>query len=279
MTQALENTPSLWRMQIPRLATGGHKYQRGQVLVRGGAVLTGAARLAARAAQRIGAGLVTIVAPTQAWPIYAAALESIMVRPCDTAEDWQVLLDQLKPAALVIGPGLGVSDVAREETLEVVAARKPVVLDADVSSNFAHDPRDLFANLHPYCVLTPHEGEFARLFGAVVDMNLDRLTRAVAASRLCGAVIVLKGHETIIATPDAQPILNRHAPPTLATAGSGDVLAGLIAGLIAQGMEPRLAAACAVWMHGDAAYRFGPGLIAEDIIAKIPEVLGGLAAL
>jgi NAD(P)H-hydrate epimerase len=265
-----ENTPALWRDAFPHPNHTSHKYSRGTALIRGGSLMTGATRLAARAAQRMGAGLVTLAAPMSALPIYAEALESVIVRPCDTLPEWQALIDDAHHPALLIGPGLGVGQAARDETLAALSAHRPTVIDADALTSFADQPDLLFAHLHPACILTPHEGEFTRLFGESAD---DKISRARAAAVRAGCILLLKGAETIIAAPDGQTVINRNAPPWLATAGSGDTLAGMILGLIAQKMPSFEAACAAAWMHGHAATLHGPGLIAEDIVATIPAVL------
>ncbi len=267
--QPCGNAPELWRKLFPFPDAQSHKYSRGTALIRGGAVMTGAARLAARAAQRVGAGLVTLAAPSPALAIYARALESVIVRPCDTAQEWQALIDDARLPALLIGPGLGLGALQKAEVLRALAAKRPIVLDADALSNFADTPDALFEQTHKMCVLTPHEGEFARLFRQTEE---DKPTRAFAAAKRAGCVVLLKGAETVIASGDGI-VVNHNAPPWLATAGSGDVLAGLILGLVAQKMPVFWAAAAAAWMHGRIAALHGPGLIAEDIVEGIPAVL------
>ena len=264
-----ENSPALWRERMPQLETSGNKFSRGHALVSGGFPTTGAARMAARAAARAGAGLTTVAVPEIAWPVYAAALTSIMVKPIARAEDFARLLDDTRYSALLIGPGAGISAATRERALAMLATARPVLLDADAISVFAPHPPDLFDAIVGPCVLTPHDGEFARLFAT----DGDKLTRARAAARSSGAIVVLKGSDTVIVAPDCRAIINANAPPTLATAGSGDVLGGIILGLLAQGMEPFLAAAAGVWLHGAAATDFGPGLLAEDLPDLLPAVL------
>jgi NAD(P)H-hydrate epimerase len=264
-----ENSPALWRERMPRLGTSGNKFSRGHALLSGGFPTTGAARLAARAAARAGAGLTTVAVPEVAWPVYAAALTSIMVKPMARAEDFARLLDDTRHSALLIGPGAGISTATRERALAMLATGRPTLLDADALSVFAGHPAELFDAIRGPCVLTPHDGEFARLF----PTDGDKLTRARAAARASGAIVVLKGSDTVIVAPDGRAILNANAPPTLATAGSGDVLGGIILGLLAQGMDPFLAAAAGVWMHGAAAAAFGPGLLAEDLPDLLPGVL------
>jgi NAD(P)H-hydrate epimerase len=270
-----ENMPDLWRTKLPQLQATGNKYSRGHALLYGGYPMTGAARLAARAAARCGAGLTTIAVPAQAFAIYASSLTGIIARPLEQDEDFSRLLEDRRYSAFLIGPGAGVGDETRARALAMLATRKPVVLDADAISVFASRPDDLFQAIHGPCVITPHEGEFSRIF----DAAGDKLTRARRAARRSGAVVVLKGADTVVAAPDGRAVINSNAPPTLATAGSGDVLGGIILGLLTQGMDAFPAAAAAVWMHGDAACEFGPGLLAEDLPELLPSVLRRLQQL
>lgn len=271
---AWQNAPALWRNRLPAAAASGNKYTRGHALLYGGYPMTGAARMAARAAARIGCGLTTLATPEVAWPIYAAALTSIMVQPLAHADELTPLLADRRYSAFLVGPGAGVNAVTRQHALSMLAAAKPVVLDADAISVFAEQPEELIAAIRGPLVMTPHEGEFKRLF----HLAGDKLQRARGAAQRSGAIIVLKGADTVVAAPDGRAVINANAPATLATAGSGDVLGGLILGLLAQGMEAFLAAAAAVWIHGDAASAFGPGLIAEDLPDLIPGTLRKLAA-
>jgi hydroxyethylthiazole kinase-like uncharacterized protein yjeF len=264
-----ENDPALWLAQLPRPHPSINKYTRGHALLYGGYPMTGASRMAARAAARIGAGLTTIAVPEVAFAIYAAALTSIMVQPLKHADDLARLLSDHRYTAFSIGPGAGVNAATRARALAMLATATPVLLDADAISVFAQSPDELFHAIRGPCVMTPHDGEFERIF----DTAGDKLTRARRAARRSGAVIVLKGPDTVIAAPDGRAIINSNAPPTLATAGSGDVLGGLILGLLAQGMDAFPAAAAAVWMHGAAASDFGPGLLAEDLPDLVPAVL------
>ena len=264
-----ENDPGLWASELPRPGHGGNKYTRGHALIAGGYPMTGAARMAARAAARAGAGLTTIAVPDVALPVYASALTSIMVLPLAAPGDFERLLGDRRLSAFLIGPGAGVGEQTRSRALAALATGRPTLLDADAITAFQDDPVSLDRAIVGPCVLTPHDGEFARLF----DPSGDKLTRARAAARRSGAIIVLKGSDTVITAPDGRAIVNANAPATLATAGSGDVLSGIALGLLAQGMEPFLAAAAAVWMHGAAAAEFGPGLIAEDLPELLPAVL------
>jgi NAD(P)H-hydrate epimerase len=264
-----ENDPGLWLANLPRLQASGNKYNRGHALLSGGYPVTGAARMAARAAARVGAGLTTIAVPEKAFVIYAAALASIMVQPLFQDGDFARLLSDRRYTAFAIGPGAGVDDTTRRRALAMLATRKPVLLDADAISVFADRTDELIRAINGPCVITPHDGEFKRIF----DAAGDKLSRARGAARRSGAIIVLKGRDTVIAAPDGRAIINSNAPATLATAGSGDVLTGLILGLLAQGMEAVPAAAAGVWMHGAAASDFGLGLLAEDLPDLLPAVL------
>lgn len=271
---ALSNDPSLWLAELPGPLDTSNKYTRGHALIFGGYPMTGAARLAARAAARSGAGLTTVAVPEVAFPIYAAALTSIMVRPLSAPPDFLNLLEDQRFSALLIGPGAGLGEETRAHVQGLLHSNRPVVLDADALTSFADDPNTLFKAITGDCVMTPHDGEFQRLF----EVGGDKVTRARRAARLSGAVLILKGRETVIAAPDGRAIINSNAPATLATAGSGDVLSGIVLGLLAQGMAPFMAAAAAVWLHGAAATQFGPGLIAEDLPDLLPGVFRRLYA-
>ncbi|KAF0116426.1 MAG: YjeF family protein [Rhodospirillaceae bacterium] len=262
------NGPGLWSLPQPRPT--GHKYDRGHVLAVGGAVLTGATRLAVRAARRVGAGLVTIAAPEPVSSLYAQDAPGVMVAPCAHVRDLAELLADPRRNVVLIGPGAGRGANTRAMVEAVLATGRPCVLDADALTSFAEDPAALFARLHPACVLTPHDGESAALFGV---SGADRLERARHAARVARAVVLLKGGDTVIAAPDGRAAINTNAPPTLATAGAGDVLAGLTVGLLAQGMDAFAAACAAAWLHGAVATRIGPGLLAEDLPEALPDVL------
>lgn len=238
-------------------------------MIIGGYPITGAARLAAQAAARMGAGLTTVAVPAIAFPIYETALTSIMVHALDEINMLEQLLRARRFSALLIGPGAGVDATTRTNVLTMLVTGLPTLLDADALTSFSQYPESLFSAIYKGCVLTPHEGEFIRLF----DVQGSKIQRALDAARQSGAVVVLKGRETIIAAPDGRFINSSNAPPTLATAGSGDVLGGIIAGLLAQGMDSFFAAAAGVWIHGAAAASFGPGLIADDLPGLLPAIL------
>jgi hydroxyethylthiazole kinase-like uncharacterized protein yjeF len=322
-----ENGPALWGVRFPVPAAQGHKYSRGHaVVVSGGRAHTGAARLAAMAALRGGAGLVTMATPRDALDINAAASLAVMVRPADTAAELAGMLSDARFNAVAIGPGAGIGEHTREMALTILDGPRGAVLDADALTSFADHAEELFAALakNGNAVLTPHSGEFHRLFGRFLEhaslggaslgstslgnMSLrnaslgarearpssqaatapagekspppaSKLDAARAAAAMAGAVVVLKGADTVIAAPDGRAAINANAPPWLATAGSGDVLAGLTAGLLAQGMPAFEAAAAAVWIHGEAANAAGPGMISEDLAPRFGEVYARLFAM
>ncbi|RJG45216.1 NAD(P)H-hydrate dehydratase [Mesorhizobium sp. DCY119] len=284
--RCFESTPALWLDQFPMPATDAYKYSRGHVGVfSGGPSATGAARLAAMAAARAGAGAVTVLSPSLSLSVNASHLTSIMLRKADTLEEVFGFLDARHPEALVYGPGLGPEPGVGNFLLDLLAAAenspKGLVLDADGLTSLASQPEALFAALHragaPHAILTPHEGEFRRLFpGIAGDEKLSKLEKARAAAALSNAGVIYKGPDTVIAAPDGRAAINSNGTPLLATAGSGDVLAGICAGLLAQGMPAFEAACAAVWIHADAAQRFGPGLIAEDLPVALLSVLRNL---
>ncbi len=278
---AFANEPPLWLADLPLPQAGGHKYSRGHaVVVSGGMTSTGAARLAARGALRGGAGLVSLASPPDALAVNAAHLTAIMLLRMDGPPGLAAILADIRRNAVCLGPGLGVGGEARALVAEALASGASVVLDADALTSFADCPEQLFTGIRLWpgrpVVMTPHTGEFGRLFGTVKgDSKLDR---ARQAAEISGAVMVLKGADTVVAAADGRASIAANAPPWLATAGSGDVLAGIIAGLLAQGMPPLEAASAGVWMHGEAGRAAGIGLIAEDLPEALPHVWSALLA-
>ena len=270
-----ENGPARWRYPWPR--ANAHKYDRGHCLaVSGPLYATGAIRLAARAALRAGAGLVSVASPREAILVHAAHLTAIMIKPFAGPKGLADLLTDTRLNSVVIGPGLGVGGETRELVSVVLASGASAVLDADALTSYQGDPDALFARIKHACVLTPHEGEFERIFPNLLAGSAGKVEAVRAAAARAGAVVLLKGNDTVIASPDGMAVINANAPPTLATAGAGDVLAGIVAGLLAQGMEAFAATSCGAWLHGEAAARFGPGLIAEDLPELLPQVLAEL---
>lgn len=273
-----ENNPDLWQDAFPLPRVDGHKFTRGHaVVVSGDIAATGAARLSARAALRGGAGLVTVASPRDALTVNAAALTAVMVRPVDTPDEFAGLIGG-KINACVIGPGAGIGAKTCGFIEAGLAAKRRLVLDADALTSFADAPDRLFdlikADPETQAVLTPHEGEFSRIFsGLSLDIETQsKLDRVAAAARQSGAVVLLKGPDTVVASPDGRAAIAAYAPPWLATAGSGDVLAGLIGAFLAQGVPAYEAACIGVWMHGEAGSEAGPGLIAEDLTEVMPAV-------
>jgi hydroxyethylthiazole kinase-like uncharacterized protein yjeF len=283
--ETFENIPALWRAHFPMPHDAGHKYDRGHAVVASGPFWsTGAARLSARGALRAGAGLVTIASPREALAVNAATNLAVMVRPVDGAGELTQFLSDRRLNAFAIGPGVGVGEGTCELVLAALAGERAVVLDADAITSFSDKPSRLAEALRrrrgKATVLTPHEGEFLRYFGALDEHTKvgSKLDRARLAARLADAIVLLKGPDTVVAAPDGRAAIAANAPPYLATAGAGDVLTGIAAGLLAQGMPAFEAAAAAVWLHGEAALCVGPGLIAEDLPEALPGVYRALLA-
>ncbi|MEZ5787133.1 MAG: NAD(P)H-hydrate dehydratase [Xanthobacteraceae bacterium] len=282
--QTFLNTLALWERCFPMPRMTGHKYSRGHaVIVSGPATTTGAARMAARGALRAGAGLVTIASPRDALAVNAATNLAVMVRPVDGGVELTRFLEDKRFNAVGLGPGLGVGAATCDLVLAALADARAVVLDADALTSFSDDAPRLFAAIKARgpasTILTPHEGEFARLFGALADAEkpaASKLERARRAAQQSGAVLLLKGADTVIADPQGRAAINANAPAWLATAGAGDVLTGFTVGLSAQGMPGFEAACAAVWLHAEVAVALGPGLIAEDLPEGLPKIYRGL---
>ena len=287
MPAAFENAPSLWREALPAFTRGMHKYQRGSLMVLSGDELhTGASRLAALAGLRAGAGAVTLAGSCEALAAQAAHMTEVMLQPVENAPELVDAVSLKHVSAMLIGPAAGVNEVVRDMTLAVLehVRRLPVVLDADVFSIFQAAPETLFAAIAKRrgpVVLTPHEGEFARLFP---DLAYDRegtaskLERVKEAAKRAGCVVLLKGPDTVIADAKGNAVIEAASPPWLATAGAGDVLAGIIGGLLAQKMPALAAASAAAHIHAQAAWRAGPAMTAGDMIALVGDIraeLGG----
>jgi len=281
--KTFENLPALWREHFPMPSEAGHKYDRGHAVVASGpSWSTGAARLAARGALRGGAGLVTIASPREALAVNAPASLAVMVRPIDGAGELTKFLSDRRLNAFAIGPGIGVGEATCELVLAALAGERAVVLDADAITSFSSRPQRLAEALtrrrDQATILTPHEGEFSRYFGELDERTKvgSKLERARVAAQMTGAVILLKGADTVVAAADGRAAIAANAPPYLATAGAGDVLTGMVTGLLAQGMPAFEAAAAAVWLHGEAAVAVGPGLISEDLPEILPRVYRAL---
>jgi ADP-dependent NAD(P)H-hydrate dehydratase / NAD(P)H-hydrate epimerase len=281
--KTFENVPALWRADFPIPHIIGHKYDRGHAIVVSGPVWsTGAARLAARGALRAGAGLVTIASPREALGVNAATNLAVMVRPVDGMSELSAMLADRRLNAIALGPGLGVGEATCALVLAALSGNRAVVLDADAITSFAADPRRLaqalLARAGQATIMTPHEGEFARFFCPLDERTKvgSKLERARLAAQLTGAVVLIKGGDTVVAAPDGQASIAANAPAYLATAGAGDVLSGIAVGLLAQGMQAFAATSAAVWVHGEAAAAVGPGLISEDLPEALPSVYRAL---
>ncbi len=266
-----ENTPAVWRSAMPAEQLETHKYKRGHLVVFSGeASKTGAARMSATAGLKAGAGLVTIAAPTEALAANSAHLTAVMLHAIDDAAALGHWLEDTRLQTFILGPGFGIGKRARK-FVSLLRDRR-LVLDADGISSFKDDPQALFTLFkgEPRLVLTPHDGEFARLFPDIAaDKGAGKVDKALAAASRSNAAIIYKGADTVIASPDGRALINTNAPVWLATAGSGDVLAGIVGGLLAQGLPAFEAAAAAVWLHGEAGHRAGKGLTAEDLAAQV----------
>ncbi|HWA62237.1 MAG TPA: NAD(P)H-hydrate dehydratase [Caulobacteraceae bacterium] len=274
-TSLWENDPDLWLARFPWPQVAAHKTQRGRmIVVSGEAWSTGAARLAARAGLRAGAGLVTVLSPPEALMVNAAHLEAVMLRPFETDLELEDIASNVESA--VIGPAAGVTESTLANVLALARTGAALVLDADALTVFRDDPEELFSALDRDDVLTPHVGEFDRVFPGLLKGSPERVSAARAAARRAGAVVLLKGPDTVVAAPDGRAAVNLNGVPWLATAGSGDVLAGFIGGLTAQGMDSFEAACAAAWIHAECGALVGPGLISEDLPALAPKVLKGL---
>lgn len=279
------NAPALWGEAFPIPRLEGHKYARGHAVVMSGDISsTGAARLAARGALRAGAGLVTLASPRTALSVNATANLAVMVRPADGPDELRQFLADRRLNAVALGPGLGLGATARALVEAALDGERAVVLDADALTSFADEPAALFAAIAARpdrpVVLTPHQGEFSRLFKNIPQPseNVSKFAAARAAAQASGATVLLKGADTVVAAPDGRAAINENAPPWLATAGSGDVLTGIITGLLAQRMPPFEAACAGVWLHGEAGNDAGPGLISEDLPEALPAIYRRLFA-
>ena len=268
------NDPSLWLASYPWPSLLDHKYRRGHGLVVGGARMTGAAKLAARGALRAGAGLVTVTSPPEAELAYTLAMAGLLTESFCDLDTFKAVLASRHKNAYLLGPGNEATAETKARVLAALAMARPCVLDADALSCFEGEPQALLSAIRGPCVMTPHEGEFRRVFA----VTGDKLSRALGAAKASAAVLLLKGGDTVIAAPDGHAIINHNAPPELGTAGAGDVLGGFVLALLAQGMAPLEAAAAAAWLHGEAAAAVGPGLIAEDLPDALPAVLRRLRA-
>lgn len=271
----MENSPALWSSALRWPEATSHKHQRGRLaIVSGGLANTGAARLAAQAGLRVGAGLVTLLCPPVALVVVASSVTAVMTGSFADPAELRSLTE--RSTAVIIGPAAGVSPVTRANVEALAKGGRNLVLDADALTVFAGQADTLRALLSAHAILTPHAGEFERLFPDLLSRSKNKVEAAREAARQADAAVLLKGPDTVIASPDGRAVVNTHATPFLATAGTGDVLAGILGGLLAQGLDPFDAACAGAWMHGDAGLRVGAGLTAEDLDAALRDTLAAL---
>ena len=274
-THLLENSPLLWGRNLPQPGQGSHKHARGHLaVVSGNAASTGAARLAGRAGLRAGAGLVTLLSPPDAVAVNASHLTAIMLKEVANAEQLRETIESA--STVILGPAAGINTGTRKNVECLLSTDAKAVLDADALTVFADDQDALYKQLRTDDLITPHIGEFKRIFGDLLDTEVNKVEATRKAAQMAGCVVLLKGPDTVIAKPDGMAIVNTHATRWLATAGSGDVLAGIAGGLMAQGVDTFTAAAMASWLHGEAGRRVGAGLISEDLEAQLPDILSAL---
>ncbi|MFT6581134.1 MAG: NAD(P)H-hydrate epimerase [Alphaproteobacteria bacterium] len=273
--QMAVNSPTIWQDQFPWPKLSDHKYKRGHAVITGGRHMTGAARMSANAAQRIGAGMVTVAAPVDAVVVYKICLTTPLIYSIRDTAAYIDCVSQARVSSILVGPGNGTRGTTRERAVAALRTGKPVILDADALSVFEGSPSLLYDSVVGPCVLTPHDGEFAKVFPeiAMASPPVDKVEKSRAAATLSGAVVLLKGADTVIAAPDGRVVINVNAPADLATGGAGDVLSGMISGLMAQGMAAFESACAGAWLHGEAAHEFRPGLVADDLINALPIVL------
>lgn len=272
------NDPSLWNDSLKDPQLLNHKYDRGPCLIIGTGCMPGAIRLATLAARRIGAGLLRVICKKEEYPLFATTAWGEIITPITSADEFLKWIEDKHFRALLWGVGTYPHESTREQAIMTLLTKKPCVLDGGALSSFAGKTSELETHIHENVILTPHEGEFLRLFPHLAFLN-NKAEKALKAAAEIGAIIVLKGNDTVIASPQGELIINANAPATLSTAGTGDVLAGMMVSLLAQGLPPFQAAAAAVWIHGEAANHRGLGLIAEDLPGEIPSVLQELSQL
>ncbi|MDC3130666.1 NAD(P)H-hydrate dehydratase [bacterium] len=267
-----QNNPDLWISSFPKPSRLDHKYTRGMVLINcGPKSKTGAARLAARSALRVGAGAVKIICSDDVVDILEPQISVELIEVIDNKQDFQNILKDKKVSSILIGPGNGINDETKARALMALAFIDHVVLDADALTVFENNSEELFIDCYPHTILTPHEGEFKKIFGKEIDEINDRVLKTKEASIKSNTTVVLKGANTIIASPSGDVVINKSSATYLATAGSGDVLAGIITSLVGKNKMNAFDAACAgVWLHSEIGTILGAGMIAEDIIDLIP---------
>lgn len=277
MRSLTENSPELWKSFLRKPSEEDHKYKKGSVIINGSVLdSAGATKLASHAAYaalRSGAGIVTVACSEESLPIYAASHMSVMNKVVKTDKEFAELVRSKRANALLLGPANGVTDATKQRVLVALSLNIPTVLDADALTVFAKNRDELFSAIHENCILTPHEGEFNRLFP---ELEGDKVEKAARAAEISGAVIVFKGNDTVIASPSGKVVINKNAPSNLAVAGTGDVLAGIISAILAGGTTAFESACVGVWVHSKAAEKFSTGMIAEDLLGEIPSVISDI---
>ncbi|MAE37566.1 MAG: NAD(P)H-hydrate dehydratase [Pelagibacteraceae bacterium] len=277
----LKNSPDLWINQFPFPGETDHKYSRGLVVINSGPVFkTGAARLAGRAAMRVGAGAVKLVCDKESAGILEPQISVELISIIENKNEFQYLLRDKKISSVLVGPGNTVSNETKARTLLALAFIDHVVIDADAITSFENAPDELFIDTYEHTILTPHEGEFKRLFGEEINNIDDKVVRTLEGAKRAGSIVLLKGSDTVIAHPSGRVVINSSKAPYLATAGSGDVLAGIISSLVGHNKMEAFEAACAgSWIHSQLGELLGPGLIADDLVDNIPLIVKNLAKI
>jgi len=277
----LKNSPDLWIDQFPLPGDSDHKYSRGLVLINSGPVFkTGAARLAGRAAMRVGAGAVKLICDKEAAQVLEPQISVELISVIENKHDFQTILKDRKASSVLIGPGNTISDETKARTLLALAFIDHVIIDADAITSFENSPEELFIDTYEHTILTPHEGEFRRLFGDKINNIDDKVVRTLEGAKKAGSIVLLKGSDTVIAHPSGRVVINSSKAPYLATAGSGDVLAGIISSLVGHNKMEAFEAACAgSWIHSQLGELLGPGLIADDLVDNIPLIVKNLAKI
>ena len=268
------NSPNLWLSKFPWKKKKHHKYSRGKLIVFGGQTnMTGATILSAESALRVGVGSVKIVCSKKTLPIYSSKFPSSLKEVIIDLESLKKLIKKEKNSVFLIGPGAGSNQQTKERTKLILKNSKYAVIDADALTCFKTNPKELYKLLDKNKIITPHIKEFHTIFPSI-NKKISNYQKIIKASKLCKCVIVLKGSNTLICSSQEKVVLNKHASKELAVIGSGDVLSGIIASLLGKNkLNPFLASCAGVWIHGDVAKKFGPGLIAEDIVRNIPNSL------
>ena len=268
------NSLSLWLNKFPWKKKKDHKYSRGNLNIFGSQLnMTGSTILSSEAALRVGIGSVKIICSKKTLPIYSSKFPSVLKEEINDLISLKKLIVKEKNSIFLIGPGAGINQLTKKRTKLILKNSKYAIIDADALTCFKNNPKELYSLLDKNKIITPHIKEFHTIF-PMINKKISNYEKIVKASKICKCNIVLKGTNTLISSPTENIVLNKHTSSELAVIGSGDVLSGIIASLVGKNkLTPFLACCAAVWIHGDIAKKFGPGLIAEDIVKNIPNVL------